>query len=113
MLNQGKLWAGTASGLFKVDPRTDRYTQPLPYETTGGVSLLLTLGDDRLWAEGDRGHFYYDGHQWFQVWISGLKRGYPIWNTHEIVEEPVVEVAIDKNNDLWINQIIGGIIARP
>ena len=98
MLNQGKLWAGTASGLFKVDPRTDRYTQPLSYETTGGVSLLLPLGDGRLWAEGDRGHFYYNGHQWSQVRISGLSRD------SRLVEEPVVAVAIDKNDDLWIDE---------
>ncbi len=95
LLDQGKLWAGTASGLFEVNPRTNRYAQTLPYETTGGISMLLPLGDGRLWAESDRGHFYYDGRQWFQVRISRL-------NTNYLHEAPVFELAIDQNDDLWI-----------
>ena len=74
LTDQGQLWAGTASGLYDVDPRTDQYAPALPYETTGGISMLLPLGDDRLWVEGDLGHFYYDARLWSRVWISESKR---------------------------------------
>ncbi len=94
LMDQDRLWAGTASGLYNVDPRTDQYTPALPYETTGGISMLLPLGDGRLWVEGDLGHFYYDTRQWFQVWILGLSN------------KPSNMVAIDQNGDLWIGQAI-------
>jgi hypothetical protein len=92
LMDQNLLWVGTAIGLFRIDPRTGQYTQPLSYETSGGVSLLLPLEQGRLWAEGDRGHFYYDGQQWSQVQVLGLADGYSVM------------LAVDRNGDLWIQR---------
>ena len=92
LTDQDILWVGTAIGLFRIDPRIGQYTQPLSYETSGGVSLLLPLEHGRLWAEGDRGHFYYDGRQWFQVQVFGLADGYSVM------------LAMDRNGDLWIQR---------
>lgn len=93
-MDQSILWVGTAIGLFRIDPRTGQYTQPLSYETSGKVTFLLPLGQGYLWAEGDRGYFYYDGQQWNRVQISGLIGNHTfLW-------------AMDRDGDVWVQRSV-------
>lgn len=95
LMDQNTLWVGTAIGLFRIDPRIGKYTQSLSYETSGKVTFLLPLGQGHLWAEGDRGYFYYDGQQWNQVQISGLTGNFTLlW-------------AMDRDGDVWVQSYSG------
>jgi len=89
LVEQGTLWAGTPFGVFRVDPGTGVFTHSLDYETSGGVSKLFPLGEGHLWAEGERGQFYYDGKEWRLLHITGTHYSPSVW-------------AIDVNGDLWL-----------
>ncbi len=95
-MDQGKLWAGTSSGLLEVDPVTGQYVQALPYETTGTVFMLLALEEGRIWVEADGGHFYFDGQHWSEVQISGPRYGL----------RPTGAM-IDQNGDLVLQNFTG------
>jgi len=62
----------------------------LDYQVSGEVTKLFPLGEGRLWAEGTRGKFYYDGRVWSPLQITGT-RGLPgIY-------------AIDLEGDVWLS----------
>ena len=91
LVDQETLWAGTSFGVFRVDPRTDAFTLSLDYQVSGAVSKLFPLGEGRLWAEGGRGQFYYDGQVWMPLQITGTQSSASIWT-------------VDLHGDIWLAQ---------
>jgi len=89
LADQETLWAGTPFGVFRVDPRTGAFALSLDYQTSGETTKLFPMGDGRLWAEGRRGQFYYDGKEWMPLQITGTRYSPSIW-------------AVDVNGDVWL-----------
>ena len=82
--NGDVIWASTAHGLYRIDPRTGAFTG------YGEVSLskqLLPVADGTLWATGQNGTFFFDGQAW-----------------HHLTEVRADSLAIDVNGDLWLMQ---------
>lgn len=82
--NGDAIWAGTSSGVYRIDPRTGAYTG---YGEINPNKQLLSLEDGTLWATGANGVFYFDGQRWHR--LIGLKAD---------------SLAIDVNGDLWLLQ---------
>jgi ligand-binding sensor domain-containing protein len=89
LTDQETLWAGTSFGVFRVDPRTDAFTPSLDYQVAGPISKLFPLSEGRLWAEGERGQFYYDGQAWMPLQITGAPSSASIWT-------------VDLHGDTWL-----------
>lgn len=89
LADQETVWAGTPFGVFRVDARTGAFTLSLDYQVSGEVTKLFPLGDGHVWAEGERGRFYYDGKAWQPLQITGTYSSPRIW-------------AVDLNGDVWL-----------
>lgn len=89
----GAVWAGTAAGVFRIDPRTGIAMQTLDYATLGGVRKLFPLDNGRVWADTARGPFYFDGQEWTPLEITGA------------VGSPGI-LAVDLNGDVLMETFV-------
>ena len=93
LVEQETVWAGTSSGTFRIDPKSDVLMSAPNAESPSGVYRLFPLGNGRVWASNNEGHWYYDGQEWMPLQITGT------------VVSPSV-IAIELNGDVLLETFV-------
>lgn len=103
----GRLWAGSATGLFVVERQADtHHARPVPLGIAGeqAVHALLPRADGGLWVGTSRGLA--------EVLASGQVLRHRIWpDAHG--DDPVRGLALDPEGGLWISHQLGVLAASP